>query len=76
MAILESWKFAFLIMEDFEDLLLAGDMDGVNEVLARAGALNIVNEAHQNDEAILSHFVDNVSIPEDVYPKVSFPMLS
>jgi hypothetical protein len=64
------WKILFSRMDDFEDLLLSGDIDGVNEVLARTGALNIAFSGGHDEESMVSSTVDNISIPEDVYPKV------
>ena len=52
-------------MEDIEELLLAGDIETVNEVLSRTGTIS-----GPPQDALAATF-EAIAIPEDVYPKVS-----
>ena len=61
-------------MDEFEDLLLAGDLDEVNEVLSRTGALNIVDSAPANGDSPDALPTENIAIPDEIYPKVCSPL--
>ena len=58
-------------MDDFEDLLLGGDLETVNNVLARAAAIPLSQSAELGVESAIITESGQVPIPEDIYPKVS-----
>ena len=57
-------------MDDFEDLLLGGDIDTVNDVIARSAAMQISEATQPAIDAVAMPESGELPIPEDVYPKV------
>jgi len=58
-------------MDDIEELLLGGDIETVNEVLAKTGAMAVSAASQPSDSNDIVQDGQIVAIPEDVFPKVS-----